>query len=442
MQRTPVALLIDDEPDLIELLELTLHKMDIKTKSAFCISDAKKLLHKEKFDLCLTDMRLPDCDGLELLIYIQKKWPSIPTIVITAHGTIETAIKALKNGAFDFITKPIELSTLRNLIKTAINLPPSQSNVDPSIKNQLLGNSTVIQELIEKIHKLARSEAPIFINGPSGSGKELVARLIHNHSSRCNNAFIAVNCGAIPKELMESEFFGHKKGSFTGAIQDKQGLFQVAQGGTLFLDEIGELPLNMQVKLLRAIQEKSIRPVGSTTESQVNTRILSATHQNLRDLVNKGDFREDLFYRINVIEIIVPSLKDHIEDLELLIQEILEKLSARSDIKKPTISKQSLKLLHNYDFPGNVRELENILERATTLCENNTIEPKDLQLPTNNKSFTTDLTEGLENYINNVEKNIIIDILEKNNWNKTITAEILKISHRVLRYKLKKLNIE
>jgi two-component system, NtrC family, response regulator PilR len=438
------ALIIDDEPDLRQLLEITLGRMNIETKSASCCAEAKDLLKNHHFDLCLTDMRLPDGNGLDLLNFIQQHFSKMPVAIITAHGTMETAIQALKDGAFDFVTKPVELNVLRNLVTTALALSQHSS---PSPQLKLFGKSKVILQLTEKILKLARSQAPIYISGPSGSGKELVARLIHESGARVNMPFIPVNCGAIPRELMESEFFGHKKGSFTGAIHDKAGLFQAADGGTLFLDEIGELPVDMQVKLLRCIQEKSVRPVGSTHEIQVDIRILSATNHKLQTLIEQGLFREDLFYRINVIEIQVPPLCERLEDIDLLADHILENLAKNNKISKPDLPQESLARLKSYSFPGNVRELENILERATTLCENDLITPGDLQLPSHQanteeaKSFSLG-KEDLGSYMDNIEKEAILKALEENNWNKSKTAEILGVSVRTLQYRLKKLELD
>ena len=442
MENNNLALVIDDEPDLRELLAITLHQMNIKTMEAANIENAKDLLTAHTFQLCLTDMRLPDGDGLELLSYIQKNYPAMPVAMISAHGTIETAIQALKNGAFDFITKPVELDVLRSLIKNALNLSKN-IKID---NNELIGNSQQIKNLYESITKLARTEAPILINGPSGSGKELVARLIHKLGPRKDNSFVAINCGAIPRDLVESEFFGYKKGSFTGANQDKIGLFQAADHGTLFLDEIGELPENMQVKLLRAIQEKSIRQIGATEEKRVNVRILSATHQNLHSLVEQKIFREDLYYRINVIDITVPSLKDHIEDLELLINYNLTKIANSLKIKKPQIDQASIDKLKAYNFPGNVRELENILERAATLCNNNSITVDHIKLQplldnTPQHSFKPYIND-LESYLGNIEKNIILTELENANYSKTNAAKALGISQRTLRYKLNKFGIK
>jgi len=376
----PIALIVDDEPDIRELLQMTLARMQIQTVDAKNLSEAKKHLGQHSFALCLTDMRLPDGDGIELVQYIQDVYPQIPVAVITAYGNVEGAVNTLKAGAFDYVSKPINLAMLRNLVDTALKLSDKTEDNEEKSQSKLLGKSKVIKDLIQTIKKLARSQAPVFISGESGTGKELVARLIHEKGPRENQPFVPVNCGAIPSELMESEFFGHKKGSFTGAVSDKEGLFQAAHGGTLFLDEIADLPLSMQVKLLRAIQEKAIRPVGSQKEISVDVRILSATHKDLSQLVKDGSFRQDLFYRINVIKLELPSLREHIEDLSILADHILNKLTAEHETEKPEITPESLSALKRFSFPGNIRELENILERAITLCENNIITPKDLQL--------------------------------------------------------------
>ncbi|KZY30187.1 sigma-54-dependent Fis family transcriptional regulator, partial [Oleiphilus sp. HI0043] len=300
------ALIIDDEPDIRELLEITLMRMGIDTCSSATIMDAKAYLSEQSFDLCLTDMNLPDGNGIDLVSFIQKNHPDMPVAMITAYGNVETAISALKAGAFDFISKPVDLNQLRGLVTSALELSKRKANESPSSTQpeHIKGKTKAIQKLNKQIDKLARSQAPIYISGESGSGKELVAKMIHQNSPRASTGrFVPVNCGAIPSELVESEFFGHKKGSFSGAIEDKSGLFRAADGGTLFLDEVADLPLEMQVKLLRAIQEKRIRPVGEQEEVQVNVRILSATHKDLAKLVEDGSFRQDLFYRINVIKL-------------------------------------------------------------------------------------------------------------------------------------------
>ena len=446
------ALIVDDEPDLCHLAEITLSRMGLDTRSANDISEAKALLNSESFDVCITDMNLPDGNGLELIEYIQSNFSHIPTAVITAYGNMELAIKSLKAGAFDFVSKPVDLEILRSLVTSAISLPSSSENKPintGSSKYQLLGESTAINKLKKQISKLARSQAPIFIHGESGCGKELAARLIHQQSARSDKAFIPVNCGAIPAELVESEFFGHKKGSFTGAAGDKKGLFEAADGGTLFLDEIADLPLQMQVKLLRAIQEKSIRPIGAHTEHHVDIRILSASHKNLSQLVQQGLFREDLYYRINVIELKVPNLRARKEDIPLLTRYFLNRFTKEANLaEKPSFSSEAMEALTQYDFPGNVRELENILERSMALAEENMIQLGDLQLPQVIQSSAITAAEKTAKVIHTnanlaeQEKNAIIEALESTRWNKTAAAKKLGITLRQLRYRLSKLDID
>lgn len=446
-QHKHTALIVDDEPDIRELLDITLSRMNIKTISAEHITQAKELLNLHKFDLCLTDMRLPDGNGIELIKYIQENISSLPVAMITAHGNMEYAIEALKSGAFDFVSKPVDLNILRNLVNTALKLsdtPTEETDNNQNDQQGLLGQSESIKATRKKIQKLSRSQAPVYIHGESGVGKELVAKLIHEQGPRAENNFVPVNCGAIPAELMESEFFGHKKGSFTGATTDKQGLFQAADGGTLFLDEVADLPLAMQVKLLRAIQEKAIRPVGGQQEIAVNVRILSATHKNLNELTGKGEFRQDLYYRINVIELEVPSLREHPEDIPILAKHLLQKIADDWQTETPKLGDDALKALNEYSFPGNVRELENILERAMTLHEDQLITQADLQLP--NISNSTNNPEeselSLDPTLNEKEKEVIQKALEKTKYNKTAAAKLLGISFRALRYRIKKLGIE
>ncbi|MCW9023713.1 MAG: sigma-54 dependent transcriptional regulator, partial [Gammaproteobacteria bacterium] len=368
-----LALIIDDEPDILELLEITLSRMGVDCHSAGNLKEAQAILGKAQFDLCLTDMRLPDGDGIDFVRYIQSHAPEVPVAMITAHGSMETAIEALKAGAFDFVSKPVDLKILRDLVNSALRLKDKPKAVSSSSRSMLLGQSSVMQRTRQTIEKLARSQAPVYISGPSGAGKELAARSIHEQSPRCEQAFVPVNCGAIPPELMESEFFGHKKGSFTGAVSDKQGLFQAADGGTLFLDEVADLPLNMQVKLLRAIQEMSIRPVGAQQEIAVNVRILSATHKDLAKLVESAEFRQDLYYRLNVIELKMPGLHQRADDVPLLVEHFLRKISSTWQTDVPKVNQDALSNLQKYPFPGNVRELENILERAMTLSDGKVI---------------------------------------------------------------------
>ena len=436
-----LALVVDDEPDIRELLELTLQRMNIATQSAENLAQARSLLSKQRFDLCLTDMHLPDGNGIELVEYIQKNVPETPVAMITAHGNMESAIQALKAGAFDFVSKPVDLPVLRNLVGSALKLSGNRTTISQRSNFLLLGESPPMQLIRASIVKLARSQAPVYISGESGIGKELVARLIHEQGPRADRLFVPVNCGAIPTELMESEFFGHKKGSFTGASADKVGLFQAAGGGTLFLDEVAELPLHMQVKLLRAIQEKAVRPVGVEKETPVDVRILSATHKDLAGLVTKGEFRQDLYYRINVIELRVPSLRERPQDIPLLADYNLDRLARSSGMPKPTLTKDALDALLEYSFPGNVRELENILERAMTLCEGNTIDVDDLRLP----EYTATADKGklsLEPYLDTIEKETIMKALEQTRYNKTAAAKLLGITFRALRYRLKKLGLD
>jgi len=450
---THLALIVDDEPDIRELLELTLGRMDINTRSAANLEEAHSLLASEKFDICLTDMRLPDGNGIDLVRHIQQLDINLPTAVITAYGSMETAVDALKAGAFDFVSKPVDLTVLRNLINSVLKLSDSAHPRDRRSRDTLLGESQVMRNIRSTIAKLSRSQAPVYISGESGTGKELVAQLIHNKGPRNDKAFIPVNCGAIPSELMESEFFGHRKGSFTGAIKDKKGLFQVAEGGSLFLDEVAELPLHMQVKLLRAIQEKAVRPVGAEKEVPTDVRILSATHKNLAQLVEAGQFRQDLYYRLNVIQLPVPALRERREDIPQLTTHCLGKLAADNALPELKIDDSAMRVLSEYSFPGNVRELENILERATTLCENNTVTVDDLQLPTD-VTVTTQApvtappqemdsnNMPLDAYMDNIEKDVLIKALEQTRYNKTAAAKQLGITFRALRYRLKKLGLD
>jgi len=451
---THSALIVDDEPDILELLNITLSRMGLEVHQAANIKTAHQLLEQRAFGLCLTDMQLPDGNGIELVTHIQSHYPDTPVAVITAFGSMEIAINALKAGAFDFVSKPVELPRLRDMVLQAlkINTKESIDEIESDGSDALLGKSEPIQKLRQQIKKVARSQAPIYISGESGSGKELVARLIHQFGPRNDKPFIPVNCGAIPNELMESEFFGHKKGSFTGAISDKKGLFQAAHGGTLFLDEVADLPLHMQVKLLRAIQEKSIRPVGTEQEIPIDVRILSATHKDLNHEVESGNFRQDMFYRINVIEIRVPSLRERLSDVPLLVKNCLQKLADESELPKAGISEDALKTLKRYSFPGNVRELENTLERAYTLCDDNLIQTEDLQLDigsgqpmdmaANNSNGEIAPGDSLDDYLEEIEKKVILQALEETRWNRTAAAEKLGISFRQMRHRLKKFGID
>ncbi len=448
------VLIVDDEADICELIEITLMRMDIASQSALNLLDAKLLLNTEHFDLCLTDMRLPDGNGIELVKHVQENFNDIPIAVITAHGNMESAVKALKAGAFDFVSKPVDIQILRNLVSAATSLPEktTNNNADKGAdknKINITGNSDAVKTLLKNIKKLARNQAPVFIHGESGSGKERVARMIHQQGSRNHGPFVPVNCGAISAELMDSEFFGHLKGSFTGAHADKQGLFEAANGGTLFLDEIAELPLNMQVKLLRVIQEKAVRAVGAAQENPVDARILSASHKNLVKLVAQGTFREDLYYRINVIELTIPSLRERKEDIPLFIEQLLSNLAEKMAVPIPLIDAEAITALQNYHFPGNVRELENILERAIALSDDNRISIQDLHLrPVNNHaSINNEITVSQSATVDPMdlvgqERQSIKQALEKTRWNKTAAAKLLGLSLRQLRYRLQKLDIE
>ena len=437
------VLIVDDEPDIRELLEITLGRMKLDTYSARDVGEALGLLKRETFDLCLTDMRLPDGTGLELVQHIQQRYPQVPVAMITAYGNVETAINALKAGAFDFLSKPVDLGRLRELVASALLLAVPGSAID----RRLLGDSLPMRNLRKQIDKLARSQAPVYISGESGSGKELVARLIHERGPRANHPFVPVNCGAIPSELMESEFFGHRKGSFSGAIEDKPGLFQAAHGGTLFLDEVADLPLPMQVKLLRAIQEKAVRSVGGQQEEVVDVRILCATHKDLDAEVASERFRQDLYYRLNVIELRVPPLRERRDDIEPLASHVLMRLAADTGQPAAKLHPHALDALKSYRFPGNVRELENMLERAHTLCENKQIEASDLRLAEGNcaaEGGLLDLTQidNLEAYLENVERQLILQALEETRWNRTAAAQRLNLSFRSMRYRLKKFGLD
>jgi len=464
---TPRALVIDDEPDIRQLLGMTLSQLGIEVSEAPDLTAAYLKLEKDNFDLCLTDMRLPDGNGLELIQHIQDKYPDLPVAMITAYGNTEIAVEALKLGAFDFVSKPLRLPKLRAMVTAALKLS-AEPRSEPKAPGAFVGGSAVMQELRGRIARVARSQAPIFISGESGSGKEVVARRIHYQGPRADGPFIPVNCGAIPSELMESEFFGHKKGSFTGAYQDKQGLFQAADGGTLFLDEVADLPLSMQVKLLRGIQERAVRPVGTDTEIPVDIRIISASHKNLAREVELNHFRQDLYYRINVIELRVPSLRERLEDIPELVELILSRTCGGRKSGVPRLAPPALAALMKHSFPGNVRELENTLERAATLCEGNTIVAEDLQLQASAMASVelpaqiaasldpeppytaASARQGppaytggnLDDYLAGVEKYLLEEALMACRWNKTAAAEKLGISFRQLRYKLKKLGID
>ena len=472
MSETRSALIVDDEHDIRELLVLTLGRMGLRTDTAPTLTAAREMLSTVAYDLCLTDMRLPDGSGLELVGEITTRFPNTPVAMITAFGNVEAAVEALKAGAFDFVSKPVDINVLRRLVRQALDLNAKRA-ASPDAASRLLGESEPMVALRNTIAKVARSQAPVHISGESGTGKELVARTIHAQGSRAGGPFVPVNCGAIPSELMESEFFGHKKGSFTGANADKPGLFQAADGGTLFLDEVAELPLPMQVKLLRAIQEKTIRPVGASIEIPVDVRLLSATHKDLSALVNEGRFRHDLYYRINVIELHVPPLRERDGDLRLLAEAILKRLAQAMQRGTPILADDAIAALEAYPFPGNVRELENILERALALADGDTIHADDLRLPANAGPTPASVaaayvsatvasksdapaappdprslgprdtaSSALPSYIEEIERAAIQQALQENRYNKTKTASALGITFRALRYKLKKLGID
>ncbi|MBJ6985308.1 sigma-54 dependent transcriptional regulator [Luteimonas sp. MC1750] len=461
------ALIVDDEHDIRELLVLTLGRMGLRTDTAASLGTARQMLAQNRYDLCLTDMRLPDGSGLELISDITTRFPETPVAMITAYGNVEAAVEALKAGAFDFVSKPVDINVLRGLVRQALELH-TRRQAQPEEAGRLLGGSPAMVALRETIAKVSRSQAPVHISGESGTGKELVARTIHAQGSRANGPFIPVNCGAIPTELMESEFFGHKKGSFTGAHADKPGLFQSADGGTLFLDEVAELPLAMQVKLLRAIQEKKVRPVGAQNEVDVDVRILSATHKDLGALVNAGSFRHDLYYRINVIELHVPALRDRDGDLPILSDAIFARLAQAMHRAAPRLGPDALAALNEYAFPGNVRELENVLERAMAMADSDSITAADLRLPGGsginsparavpqpgglaahggaanpaNLNPRETASSALPSYIEEIERAAIQQALQESRYNKTKAAAALGITFRALRYKLKKLGID
>jgi two-component system response regulator PilR (NtrC family) len=446
--KKPRALVVDDEPDIRELLSITLERMNLEVIAADTIATATRELRATPFDLCLTDMRLPDGDGLSLVEWIQSHKPQTPVAVITAHGNVESAVRALKLGAFDFISKPLDVAALRKLITATMKLGESSESTIQLPQVKLLGRSRAMEQLREMIERVARSQAPVHIYGESGTGKELVAHLIHEAGARRDAPFVPVNCGAIPTELMESELFGHRRGSFTGAVTDKQGLIQSAEGGTLFLDEIADLPLHMQVKLLRVIQEKSVRPVGDSREMPIDVRILSATHKNLSALVAEGKFREDLFYRVNVIEIRVPPLRERLEDIDELVDSIVTRLGRQMSNRSLRMTDAASRALREYHFPGNVRELENVLERAATLCANGVIDVGDLQLrpkvAPNEVAIANSVGPGepLGDALEDIERDAIVRALEQTRYNKTKAAQLLGMTFRSLRYRIKKLGIE
>jgi len=476
------ALVIDDERDIRELLTLTLGRMDLVVETAATVAEAKQRLTERRYALCFTDMRLPDGSGQEIVELIASQYAETPVAMITAYGNVDAAVTALKAGAFDFVSKPVDISVLRRLVQTALRLSEEKRSDQAASSSKLIGDSATMNVLRATIGKVARSQAPVYIAGESGVGKELAARLIHELGPRSGAPFVPVNCGAIPSELMESEFFGHKKGSFTGAHADKDGLFHAAQGGTLFLDEVAELPVHMQVKLLRVIQEKAVRPIGARAELPVDVRILSATHKNLARLVELGSFRQDLFYRINVIELRVPPLRERREDIPKLAARVLERLAQTNGTVPARLAPDALKALLAYDFPGNVRELENVLERSVAMCENGNITAEDLRLtprsafeaadapipapdlaasrstfapapaptrpaapfpgPATSERFEDEFPADLAAAVAETERAAIMKALEATRWNRTAAAKQLGLTLRQLRYRLEKLGIE
>ena len=437
--KAPGVLLVDDEPDILELLELALRKMGLEVDRAENVREALAKLSAKPYDLCLTDMRLPDGDGLQVVRHIAQHDLDVPVAVITAHGNMENAVTALKAGAFDYLSKPVSLDQLRALVKSALKLPQSGQAGDKI----LLGHSSAMQKVRDLIKRVARSQAPVHISGESGSGKELAARLIVQSGSRHDQPFVAVNCGAIPDNLMEAEFFGYKKGAFTGADKDRDGFFQAAHGGTLFLDEVADLPLAMQVKLLRAIQEKRVRKIGATGEDAVDVRIISATHHDLAERVRHGEFRQDLYYRLSVIPIQMPALRESREDIPEIAQRILERLRGDAEVR---FSEQALRALQDYSFPGNVRELENIIERAFALCAEGLIEADDLLLvpveheQTGNTALSSKYP--LPKYLDEIEKQALLEALEQTRFNRTAAAKLLGLTFRTMRYRMERLGIK
>ncbi len=435
------VLVVDDEPDIRELLELTLVKMGIGVVAVGSVGEAKDELREGRFDLCLTAMRLPDGEGLDLVRHIGTLGGDPPVAVITPYGSADNAVAALKAGAFDYVAKPVGLEQVRKLVKSALALPDRTQH--PARNQRLIGEGPAMQAVRELIGRLARTQAPVYIAGESGSGKELAARLIHENGARHGGPFVPVNCGAIPENLMESEFFGYRKGAFTGAAQDRDGFFQAAGGGTLFLDEVAELPMAMQVKLLRAIQEKQVRKIGATQEDAVDVRILCATHQNLAACVEQGRFRQDLFYRLNVIELRMPPLRECREDIPVIAASVLARLLQQNALPAKRLSPAALDALSRHDFPGNVRELENLLERAVALSTGGEILPDDLRSGGKAPATASEKVPSgpLPEYLERVERDVILGALAKTGFNRTAAAKLLGISFRTLRYRMQRLEI-
>lgn len=440
------VLVVDDEADIRELLDLTLARMGLAVDCAASLSEAYDFLGKNSYQLCLTDMRLGDGTGLDLVRYVNANLSNLPVAVVTAYGSTENAVAALKEGAFDYLAKPVSLDQLRSLVQLALELPSGVAKSNVGQDKRLLGNSPAIQAVRELIERVARSQAPVHITGESGSGKELAAQQIHKLSARRDRPFVPVNCGAIPENLMESEFFGYRKGAFTGANDDRDGFFQAANGGTLFLDEVADLPLVMQVKLLRVIQEKRVRKLGAPTEDDVDVRIICATHQDMKALVDVGKFRQDLFYRLNVIELRMPLLRECVEDIPVLAEHILERLAHSAGIRAPLLTKEALSALSSHPFSGNVRELENTLERALALMSGNYIEVADLNLRPSRASGTPSIEIGhavktLQDTLDQVERKMIQEALFATQNNRTAAAKMLGVTFRSLRYRMARLDM-
>ena len=436
------VLVVDDEADIRELLDLSLARMGLAADCAASLAQAREFLAQASYKLCLTDMRLPDGQGLDLVRHIAEHCPELPVAVITAFGSTDNAVAALKAGAFDYLSKPLSLEQLRALVGSALELPQAPEAGKGSAQQGLLGQSVAMRQTRDMIERVARSQAPIYVSGESGSGKELAARLVHSLGARHDRPFIAVNCGAIPENLMESEFFGYRKGAFTGAETDREGFFQAANGGTLFLDEVADLPLMMQVKLLRAIQEKRVRRIGATTEEPVDARIICATHRSLEALVEQGKFRQDLFYRLNVIELRMPSLRECRDDIPLMAQALLARLAAAAAVPAPQLTPEAVAALAAYPFPGNVRELENVLERALALMRGRQIDAGDLRLAPPSAGEDSPPGEApLQDYLDQTEKRAILDALAKTRYNRTAAARLLGVTFRSLRYRMERLGL-
>ena len=460
LQATPRILIIDDEPDLRTLYELTLLRQGYRVESAGNLQQAREFLKAHHFDAVITDMRLPDGLGLELLRDLASQQRPERCVVITAHGSAENAVESLKAGAFDYLTKPVDLKQFRSVVASAVQgtqalgLPPSKAEpraaapgagagaallsrpADASaVLQKLVGDSAAMTAVKARIVKVAGSMAPVLIRGESGTGKELVARAVHGCSHRANRPFVAVNCSAIPENLLEAEFFGARKGAYTGSTQDRLGLFQAAKGGTLFLDEIGDLPLSMQSKLLRAIQERTVRPLGSTQEEAIDVRIVSATHKDLAAGVEAGVFRQDLYYRLNVIEIRVPALRERLEDLPALCHALLGRICQESGLQPPELSSAMMERLRSRPFNGNVRELENLLHRAMALGEDS-----DLQFDPPAQEYVS-IPENLQDFLDQQERNILVKVLQETGFNRTAAATKLGLSLRQIRYRIARLGI-